>query len=377
MEAVSPVGGPTLDDDTSGRRAAPGRHRPKYERVARGIQSVRRRLARLPRTALSAATPARVLPEIAARAATAIWLAIAVGGEAAADGAVAAPLASKSLLLDGAVAGSRLVVVGDRGHILVSSDNGSNWKQASVPTRVLLTAVHMHDERTGWAVGHDAVILRTVDGGETWKVLHQAPEEELPLLDVWFRDERSGYAVGAYGYFLATDDGGENWEERAISEDDFHLNALLPAAAPNRDSQRLFIAAEAGVAYRSDDGGETWRELPSPYGGSWFGGLAFDDNRVLLAGLRGNAFLSADGGETWTRTATNTRATLTSAIQLRPGLVLLTGLEGIVLTSRDGGRSVSTHRLQTRKGISSALQIDERNVLLIGEFGIERFFLEE
>ena len=157
--------------------------------------------------------------------------------------AVKAPLAVESLLLDGAVAGSRLVVVGERGHILVSTDDGASWTQAEVPTRVLLTAVHMHDEHTGWAVGHDAVILRTGDGGETWTLVHQAPEEELPLLDVWFRDERTGFAVGAYGYFLATEDGGETWTPRTISEDDFHLNALVPVAdrtagSPNRVDRR-------------------------------------------------------------------------------------------------------------------------------------------
>ena len=149
--------------------------------------------------------------------------------EASAEEALEAPLAIESLLLDGAVAGERLVVVGDRGHVLVSTDRGESWEQARVPVRALLTALHMHDERIGWAVGHDAVILRTADGGETWELVHHAPEEERPLLDVWFRDARRGFAVGAYGYFLATGDGGATWTSRTISEDDFHLNAVVPA----------------------------------------------------------------------------------------------------------------------------------------------------
>ena len=183
------------------------------------------------------------------------------------------------------------------------------------------------------------MILRTVDGGESWTMVHQAPEEELPLLDIWFHDARTGFAVGAYGYFLATGDGGETWTSRTISEDDFHLNALIPVPKRRSGSQgtgaqgagaqdpepqdagpqgpetrgsesqqsrdrrprprRLYIAAEAGVAYRSDDGGETWRELPSPYAGSWFGGLALDEDRVLLTGLRGHLYRSEDGGEHW------------------------------------------------------------------------------
>ena len=305
---------------------------------------------------------------------------LAPAGAGAAQ-AVRAPLAIESLLLDGAVTGSRLIVVGERGHILVSTDDGASWTQARVPTRVLLTAVHMHDERTGWAVGHDAVILRTDDGGETWTLVHQAPEEELPLLDVWFRDEHAGFAVGAYGYFLATEDGGETWTPRTISEDDFHLNALVPVAdrtagsaeARRPPSQRLYIAAEAGVAYRSDDGGKTWRELPSPYGGSWFGGLALDGNEVLLTGLRGHLFRSEDGGETWTEVATGTQATLTGAVRLPSGSILITGLEGSVLTSGDGGRSVSARRLPSREGISAALPLADGGVLLIGEFGIRRW----
>ena len=289
------------------------------------------------------------------------------GAGAEAAPAVEAPLAVESLLLDGAVAGARLVVVGERGHILTSTDDGASWRQARVPTRALLTAVHMHDEHLGFAVGHDAVILRTGDGGETWRMVHHAPEEERPLLDVWFRDERTGFAVGAYGYFLATGDGGDTWTARAVSEDDFHLNALAPAGGG-----RLFIAAEAGVAYRSDDGGDTWRALPSPYAGSWFGALALDEDRVLLLGLRGRLFRSEDAGESWTRVATATNATLTSAVPLKPGAVLITGLEGTLLTSFDGGRSVSTAQLASRQGISAVLPLARGGVLLIGESGVRR-----
>ena len=278
-----------------------------------------------------------------------------------------APLAVESLLLDGAVAGSRLVVVGERGHVLVSTDNGASWKQARVPTRALLTAVHMHDERLGFAVGHDAVILRTGDGGESWRLVHYAPEEERPLLDVWFRDERAGFAVGAYGYFLVTGDGGDTWTSRTVSEDDFHLNALVPAGP-----DRLFIAAEAGVAYRSDDGGGTWRALSPPYGGSWFGALALDADRVLLLGLRGHLLRSEDAGEIWTQVATGTSTTLTGALRMGPDQVLITGLEGTFLTSRDGGRNVSLGQLASRQGISAALALPDGGVLLLGEFGVRR-----
>ena len=40
------------------------------------------------------------------------------------------PLADTSLLLDLAVAGNRLVAVGERGHVMLSDDQGATWRQA-------------------------------------------------------------------------------------------------------------------------------------------------------------------------------------------------------------------------------------------------------
>ena len=303
--------------------------------------------------------------------------------------AVESRLAATSLLLDGAAAGSRLVVVGERGHILFSDDDGATWTQAQVPVQVMLTAVRMQDAQSGWAVGHDAVILRTRDGGESWQLAHYAPQAQLPLLDIWFRDADNGFAVGAFGTFIATTDGADTWTCRNACwedddgvgathaspllhapdsdfEDDFHLNTIAPAGPG-----RLFLAGEAGVLYRSDDNGETWRALPSPYSGSWFGALALDADTVLVAGLRGRLFRSEDAGESWTQIETGTTATLTDLVQVQPDLMLITGLAGALLTSRDNGLSVSYRTLPSRQGISTALATADGSVVLVGESGVE------
>ncbi len=322
-----------------------------------------------------------------------MWLALTVCAAlltpaAAHQAAVESRLAATSLLLDGAAAGSRLIVVGERGHVLFSDDEGVTWTQAQVPVQVMLTAVRMHDAQTGWAVGHDAVILRTRDGGETWQLVHDAPQAQLPLLDVWFRDADSGFAVGAFGTFLATADGGDTWtcrngcweenDDETVTgppllhavesdfEDDFHLNAITPAGPG-----RLFLAGESGVLYRSDDDGERWRALPSPYRGSWFGALALDADTVLVAGLRGRLFRSEDAGENWTQIETGTTATLTDLVQVKPDLMLITGLAGALLTSRDKGLSVSYRPLPSRQGLSTALATAGGSVVLVGESGVE------
>ncbi len=298
---------------------------------------------------------------------------------ATAEESVTAPLASRSLLLDAAHAGARLVAVGERGHVLVSDDDGASWRQVLVPTRATLTAVHFADDRRGWAVGHDAVIIGTTDGGDSWRRVHYAPDEERPLLDLWFRDAEHGVAVGAYGYYLVTEDGGEHWNAKDVLPDqedvdefygggiDYHLNQIRHAVG-----ERLFIAAEAGTVLRSADTGATWELLPSPYGGSFFGTLSVGESSVLLYGLRGHLFRTDDDGESWQEIQTGTVAMLNDAIRLRDGSVVVVGLGGTILTSRDGGRSFTLTGRPDRMGISAALEAKDGSLVLFGDSGALR-----
>ena len=101
---------------------------------------------------------------------------------------VIAPLATRSLLLDAQRVENIMVAVGERGHILISEDNGDSWKQAQVPTKATLTGVYFIDSKNGWVVGHDQVILRTKDAGKSWELVYENIEAESPLLDVFFLD---------------------------------------------------------------------------------------------------------------------------------------------------------------------------------------------
>ena len=285
--------------------------------------------------------------------------------------AVMARLAPESLLLDVARSGDRLLAVGERGHILVSSDAGRSWTQAKVPTRALLTGAYLHDSQRGWAVGHDAVVLRTRDGGTTWERVHYAPEKERPLLDVWFKDAEWGLATSAYGELLATSDGGESWAPRAIRDgDDFHLNQLAAAA-----DGTLYIAAEAGHLYRSDDGGETGLALPSPSEGSFFGLLPLAEGPVLAFGLRGRLFSSVDRGMSWTRIETSTEATLLCGLEIGPGRFVVAGMEGTLVWGEGVNGPVRTEQRPDRNAIVALAPNPGRGLLLFGEGGVRHLEL--
>jgi photosystem II stability/assembly factor-like uncharacterized protein len=284
--------------------------------------------------------------------------------------AIPSELATRTLLLDVARAGDRLVAVGEWGHVLLSDDGGKTWRQAdSVPTRMTLTEVYFVDDRTGWAVGHDAVVLHTGDGGQTWELQFSAPEEETTLLSVWFENADHGIAVGAFGLTVETRDGGRTWKRRKLiedSEDDSHLNHLF--AGPD-DS--LFLAAEFGWIYRSRDTGTSWERFHPPYEGSFWGGIRLDGGVILVFGMRGHAFRSDDLGETWEAVDSGTDQSLQAALQLPDGAVVMVGLGGVVATSIDGGRTFRAVIEADRRGIASVALGADGALLLFGETGIK------
>lgn len=304
------------------------------------------------------------------------------------DDSTKANLAAQSMLFDGVSKQGVMAVVGERGHVLISS-KGENWEQVIVPTRATLTGVYFHDKQNGWAVGHDAVILQTTDAGKHWQKTYYDPEGETPLFDVLFKDEKHGLAIGAYGLYLVSDDGGASWNtsEINISEDkstaeeeetkpeddddfldsyDVHLNSIGLS-----DNGKLYIAAEAGQIFRSDDLGESWVPLPSPYIGSFFGVLPLAGDTVLVFGLRGHLFRSEDAGDSWHEIETPTKEMLTNAIIKTDGEIYITGLGGAILKSTDDGMSFSLVEQGHRDGFTAIIQSSEDKLFTVGEKGVD------
>jgi photosystem II stability/assembly factor-like uncharacterized protein len=321
-------------------------------------------------------------------------LALAQEGPAADPAArpsVIAPLAVRSLLLDLARAGERVFVVGERGHVLYSGDDGRTWNQVQVPGSANLTAVYFSDAAHGCAVGHVETILCTWDGGMKWELTHFAPESQQPLLDICFADQDHGIAVGAYGVIYTTADGGRVWsqvpfepapldgkvqadEEPADEMEaevdlgfEFHLNAI--ARGPGRT---MYLGAEAGRLFRSDDDGVSWRELPSPYDGSFYGILPLDGEALLVFGLRGNLFRSDDGGRNWKQIETGTVALLNSGTRVDDHTVVIVGMAGVQLVSHDGGMTFARHQRADRKALSAVLPAPDGALLVAGESGVMR-----
>jgi len=274
------------------------------------------------------------------------------------------PLAAHSLMLDVVRSGDRLIAAGERGHIILSDDNGQTWRQAmTVPTRSTLTRIFSVGERL-WAAGHDSVILTSGDHGENWTQQHFDPERQQPIMDLYFRDENSGLAVGAYGLMLVTTDGGQVWQDQAVSaEDDAHLNAII-----GLPENVLLIAGEGGFSYRSMDGGATWENMNLAYQGSMFGAVTAGAPCVLFFGLRGNVIRSCDAGVSWEQLDSGTDATLLGGAE-QDGRVLLVGNSGAVI-EYDEASGFTYHEHTSGVDFSAALGLGDGRFILAGEDGM-------
>ncbi len=282
--------------------------------------------------------------------------------------------APERLLMDiQAVGDNRLVTVGERGHILVSDDQGDSWKQIVVPTNALLTRLVFIDETTGWAVGHQQVILKTEDAGDTWQLQYQNENLDQPaLFDVWFKNRLDGIAIGAYGLFLKTSDGGKNWEEvYQESLEDYEIGfPHFYSLSFDQNNGLLYLAGELGLLAQSSDYGETWTKLESPYQGSFFNIKVLPNGYALVAGLRGHLFRTTDNGNSWTQIKTNTTSVLQKIVLLPNNKLVIVGADGTLLLSDDFAKNVTLKQRGDRVHLASAVALANLDVLLVGVNGI-------
>ncbi len=334
-----------------------------------GDARIPRSCSLLPRRAVVLALGGALVAGVAGRGVAFAQAVAPPASMASPGGGIARPskLASTSLLLGGARAGNRLVVVGEYGHVLLSDDEGATWRQAKlVPTRTTLTAVTFIDERTGWAVGHGGIVLGTSDGGENWRLLAGRIDGKDAFFSVWFRDAKNGLAVGSFGYAARSSDGGATWTPFDVVEGEMgerHLNQIFVRG------NLVLIAAESGVVFRSDDNDASFKAVKTPYKGSLWGGMALKDGSLMVWGMSGTVLRSTDEGQTWSVIPTGTEQSLSGGAQLADGSIVIAGLNGVTLVSRDGGASLQASVRPDRSNVAGVLAT-KSGYLMLGQTGV-------
>ncbi len=154
---------------------------------------------------------------------------------------------------------NRLVKVGAEnayadGHIAYSSDAGLNWTKTDYLTA--MTCVQFADNSTAFASGY-GVVYRSTDGGANFEPLDVRGDFFLGLS---FPSSSTGYVAGYEKLILKTTDGGNSWKRVMRG------NAPFSAREHFRtikfwDDNNGFVCGDGGIMYQTNNGGDSWKKV--------------------------------------------------------------------------------------------------------------------
>ncbi|MGE0127990.1 MAG: YCF48-related protein [Blastocatellales bacterium] len=174
--------------------------------------------------------------------------------------------------------------------LLLTTNGGRAWTRKSLPN---VTSLHFTDSKNGWAVGRNATLLKTTDGGLEWnKVESMEKLIGLPIessnynfgfCDIHFSDAEHGWLIGNFygrarnniGGIFTTSDGGVTWKRVPVT---FQTQYTSGRFTPGSLHSIRFTDASTGsvtgemydgegrffFALHTRDAGKTWEQFRTP-----------------------------------------------------------------------------------------------------------------
>jgi photosystem II stability/assembly factor-like uncharacterized protein len=187
-----------------------------------------------------------------------------------------------------------------------------SWTAQTSGVTARLRGVSAVSANVVWASGSAGTIVRTSDGGKTWRRLAVAGAESLDFRDVDAVDERTAYVLsigpGVASRIYKTSDAGATWVLQFRNEDP---KAFYDAMA-FRDAVRGFAFSDSVdgkfVVLRTDDGNK-WTPVPAdalpaalPGEGAYAASgtnVVIRDNVVWIGTAASRILRSVDAGRSW------------------------------------------------------------------------------
>jgi photosystem II stability/assembly factor-like uncharacterized protein len=170
----------------------------------------------------------------------------------------------------------------------------SPWQPVNLDTTANPLDVAFTDDRHGYLVGSNRLILETGDGGASWTPLElDLPEEEnFRLISIDF-DGRDGWIAGQPGLLMHSTDAGASWTRLFLDTKLPGEPYLITALGPGRAE----LATNVGAIYHTDDGGGSWVADVSDAAGAVRDLRRNDDGSYVSVSSLGNFFATWEPGQ--------------------------------------------------------------------------------
>ena len=190
------------------------------------------------------------------------------------------------------------------------------WVKQTVGTTANFRGLSVVNENVIWASGTDGTVIRTSDGGKTWKVITVPGAEKLDFRDIEAFDAKTAYILsignGESSRIYKTIDGGLTWKLQFKNTNE---KAFFDAIACWDRNNCIAMSDPVDgkfVLINTSDGGATWKpvdtaKMPSARDGATaFAAsgtclVTYGKSDVLLVsgGNEARVFRSADRAKTW------------------------------------------------------------------------------
>jgi photosystem II stability/assembly factor-like uncharacterized protein len=169
----------------------------------------------------------------------------------------------------------------------------------------------------GWALGlprsqqGNFWVARSVDGGKHWQMRYKGLGNAMtgPHVIRFFDEKRGFVAAGTSDKVLRTTDGGATWKSFSVPDsrnsnlrfhDDKHGWMIVPPRPPTQLGRLSYVDGRADL-YATDDAGDSWRRLSDAPSGMYLIASRGSSEAWLTGETAGQprVYRSLDGGSSW------------------------------------------------------------------------------
>ena len=243
-----------------------------------------------------------------------------------------------------------LVITGDNGYILVSSDTGRNWNQIHTDHGNNLNSVSFATDSMAIGVGENGYITKTINRGATWKtqtLVDTILSVTATLNVIVSKDPQHFVVVGNNANSIYSSDAGSTWKKSYLDLSGVNISLK---GLDLLNLQYGFAVGEQGFIMRTTDAGANWQFLPiSPYY-NLLRSIAFpkgDTSNGIAVGQLGAILTTNDGGKKWTSVKPFTRDVLRSVVFSDPLTAYVVGDFGLMYKTTDRGAKWAKQTIPT------------------------------
>ncbi len=237
-----------------------------------------------------------------------------------------------------------------------------DWDTLNTNKTAGLTEVTILNEKNFIAVGAEAVVVKSIEGGDTWNDLNV-----LSTSDSWetgkFLGEKTGFVGGQFQDLYKTTDGGDTWTLESESESFWAVNSVVG-----------FRGGNSGLCQSTSDSGSNWVDVNLGTTESLLDLLFIDDSTGYIVGNNEAFFTTTDQGVTWI-SITLTTNHLYSIVE-KDSLILISGLEGTIFTNDSRVKTNNSNSVEALSQKASGIypKPASTSVIVVGGWGSYALF---